>query len=123
MRTNVVLIDYENVQPAGLDLLDHDYFKVLLFVGENQTRLSRELVFALHRMGNRAEYVEIAGNGRNALDFHIAYTIGRLAAENPNAYFHICAGQLRVALRISSPGLTSNIDTRLTTAPHAASRA
>ena len=27
--------------------------------------------------------------GRNALDFHIAYYIGRLVAEDPNAYFHI----------------------------------
>jgi hypothetical protein len=29
------------------------------------------------------------GNGTNALDFHIAYYIGRLAAKCPDAYFHI----------------------------------
>ncbi|MCA1602491.1 MAG: hypothetical protein LC776_12880 [Acidobacteria bacterium] len=29
------------------------------------------------------------GNGTNALDFHIAYYVGRLAAGYPDAYFHI----------------------------------
>jgi hypothetical protein len=33
--------------------------------------------------------VQIDGNGKNALDFHIAYYIGRLAAENPGASFHV----------------------------------
>jgi hypothetical protein len=33
--------------------------------------------------------VKIGGNGSNALDFHIAFYIGRLAERDPNAYFHI----------------------------------
>jgi len=40
-------------------------------------------------MGERAEYVRISGNGSNALDFHIAFYIGQLAAHEPDAYFHI----------------------------------
>jgi hypothetical protein len=43
----------------------------------------------LQLLGDLAEYVEIAGNGRNALDFHLAYYLGRLVAENPGAGFHI----------------------------------
>jgi len=35
------------------------------------------------------EYIKISGHGLNALDFHIAYYIGRLAAEDQTAYFHI----------------------------------
>ena len=35
------------------------------------------------------EYIKISGNGPNALDFHIAYYIGQLAAVDPMAYFHI----------------------------------
>ncbi|KAA3633006.1 MAG: hypothetical protein DWQ08_02490, partial [Proteobacteria bacterium] len=32
---------------------------------------------------------KINGNGPNALDFHIAFYIGQLAQQDPNAYFHI----------------------------------
>jgi hypothetical protein len=40
-------------------------------------------------MGKKAEYLKISGNGSNALDFHIAFYIGQLAAQDPKAYFHI----------------------------------
>lgn len=89
MRTNYVLIDFENVQPQSLEQLEHDHFKLLVFVGASQTRLPFEVAASLQRLGARAEYIKISGNGSNALDFHIAYYIGRLAAEDPSAYFHI----------------------------------
>ncbi len=89
MRTNYVLIDYENVQPENLTPLKQEMFKVMVFVGANQTKLTREIVFAMQSMGPQAEYVEITGNGSNALDFHIAYYIGKLSATDPEAYFHI----------------------------------
>ena len=40
-------------------------------------------------MGERAEYIKINGNGPNALDFHIAFYIGQIAATDVNAFFHI----------------------------------
>jgi hypothetical protein len=40
-------------------------------------------------MGERGEYIKVAGAGRNALDFHIAYYIGRIASQAPEAFFHI----------------------------------
>lgn len=89
MRTNYVLVDYENVQPDALALLDAEHFKVIVFIGANQTKVTFEAAAALQRMGNKAEYIKIAGNGPNALDFHIAYYIGRLANAEPTPYFHI----------------------------------
>lgn len=89
MRANYVLVDLENVQPASLDELAHDHFKLLIFVGASQTKLPFELAASLQRLGPRAEYIKISGNGSNALDFHIAYYIGQLAATDPTAYFHI----------------------------------
>ena len=89
MRTNYVLIDYENVQPADLAILDQEHFKIKLFVGANQAKIGFEIVSALQNMGSRAEYIKISGNGPNALDFHIAFYIGQLAAMEPTAYFHI----------------------------------
>ena len=89
MRTNYVLIDFESVQTTSLEQLTHDHFKVIVFVGASQARLPFELAESLQRLGSRAEYIKISGHGPNALDFHIAYYIGRIAAEEPSAYFHI----------------------------------
>ena len=89
MRINYVLIDFENVQPESLSVLLQDQFKVMVFVGANQTKVPIEVALAMQAMGNKAEYVRIAGNGPNALDFHIAFYIGQLAAADPTAFFHI----------------------------------
>lgn len=89
MRKNFVLIDFESVQPEALEALAHEHFQVIVFVGASQTKLPFETAAALQRMGNKAEYVKISGNGPNALDFHIAFYIGQLASADPTAYFHI----------------------------------
>ncbi|MBM4163195.1 MAG: hypothetical protein FJ222_01945 [Lentisphaerae bacterium] len=89
MRINYVLIDFENVQPESLTGLQQDHFKVMVFVGASQTKVPFEVAQAMQAMGNKAEYVKIAGNGSNALDFHIAFTIGQLASADPTAFFHI----------------------------------
>lgn len=89
MRTNHVLIDFESVQPDSLDALEQDHFKVYIFVGANQVRLPFAVADAIQRMGSRASYIKISGNGSNALDFHIAFYIGQLAAADGSAYFHI----------------------------------
>jgi hypothetical protein len=89
MRTNYVLVDFENIQLSSLEMLAHDYFKLLVFVGANQTKVPFETAASLQQLGARASYVKITGNGSNALDFHIAYYIGKLATTEPTAYFHI----------------------------------
>lgn len=89
MRKNYVLIDYENVQPKNLTVLNDHQFKVIVFVGSNQSKVPFELASSLQALGDQAEYVKIDGNGRNALDFHIAFYIGQLTVSDPKAYFHI----------------------------------
>ncbi len=89
MKTNFVLIDLENVRPENLGLLMGGQFKVKVFAGSQQKSVSIEMVQALQPFGAEAEYVRIDGHGKNALDFHIAYYIGRLAVECPGAFFHI----------------------------------
>jgi hypothetical protein len=87
--TNYVLIDFENIQPSNLKVLKKHPFKVLVFVGANQTKVPFDLATAMQELGDSAQYVKIAGSGKNALDFHIAYYVGKLAATEPNAFFHI----------------------------------
>ena len=89
MKKTYVLIDYENVQPKDLRLLDGPPFEVVVFLGEHQNKIPLELVTALQPLGARGRYVQISGNGLNALDFHIAFHLGELAARHPGAAFHV----------------------------------
>jgi hypothetical protein len=89
VRSHVVLIDFENVQPATLEVLEPEHYRLVVFVGATQTKLPFDMVSAIQRMGDRAEYVRISGTGPNALDFHIAYYVGRFAVEDPTAFFQI----------------------------------
>jgi hypothetical protein len=84
-----VLIDYENVSPTELIWPGDTPIKVMLFLGANQTKIPIKLATAMHALGENAEYVHLQSNAANALDFHIAYYIGRLSANDPGASFQI----------------------------------
>jgi hypothetical protein len=88
-RTNFVLVDYENVQPKDIDLLREGSFKVKIFLGPNQSKIAASLAAAIQPLGENAEYIVLETAGKNALDFHIAYYVGALAAVEPSAFFHI----------------------------------
>jgi len=89
LRTNFVLVDFENVQPKDIGLLKDGPFKVKVFLGPNQSKIPVSLASTIQSLGNNAEYVVLETPGSNALDFHIAYYIGVLSSEDPTAYFHI----------------------------------
>jgi len=89
LATNYVLIDFENVQPRNLELLTKHPFQVYVFVGASQTKVSFDLADSMQLLGNNAKYIKISGNGQNALDFHVAYYVGELAAKDPDARFYI----------------------------------
>ena len=87
--TNYVLIDFENVQPKNLELLEGHPFQVFVFVGANQTKVPMNVVKAMQALGENGKYIEISGSGRNALDFHITYYLGQLVTEDPKGHFHL----------------------------------
>ena len=89
MRTNFVLVDYENVQPKDIGLLQGGPFKVKVFLGPKQSKVPVTLAKALQPLGSNVEYVLLETAGNNAVDFHIAYYVGVLSCEDPTAYFHI----------------------------------
>lgn len=89
MKTNYILIDYENVQAKSLTLLKSEQFQVRIFLGPGNTKLPVELVLAMHELEARADYVMLETSGTNALDFHIAYYLGVLAANDSTGCFHI----------------------------------
>lgn len=89
MIKNYILIDFENIQPNNLEILKNLNFKLIIFVGSNQKKIPFEMVEIIQSFGNNAEYVKIDGNGQNALDFHIAFYIGKIFGTEKDAYFHI----------------------------------
>jgi hypothetical protein len=89
LKNTYILIDYENIQPKNLDVLNGHSLKVLVFIGKNQAKVPVEFASSLQTLGSEAKYVEIEGNGHNALDFHIAFYIGQLSECCPDASFQI----------------------------------
>jgi hypothetical protein len=77
LKKHLLLVDYENVPRIDLTLLD-DSFQAIVFVGagQNPPRAARNKDTA-HRF-RRVEFEKIAGVGKNALDFHIAFQLGRM---------------------------------------------
>jgi len=79
-----LLIDYENVQDVDLLKTDGD-LHIAVFMGDHQKKLSVDLVMKYQKLGSRLEWRPIEGNGKNALDFVIAYQMGRILEKTPNA--------------------------------------
>jgi len=78
---NILLIDYENVQEISLDALKESDVQVLLFVGRSQGKIPFELVRQAQGYGEALRWIKIEGDGKNNLDFHIAYELGRLSSQ------------------------------------------
>jgi hypothetical protein len=81
-----VLIDHENVQPADLAGLNADKVCVLVFTGAHQ-KVAISLIEAVQTLGERGRFIRISGSGKNALDFHIAYYLGKLSERDPQASY------------------------------------
>ncbi len=78
------LIDYENVNKAGLDGIDElrRSDKVILFYSQNADSLSFEVMQLLSASKAQIEYIKVDTMGRNALDFQLASYVGYLLGMN-----------------------------------------
>jgi len=121
MKAHYVLVDFENVQPRNLGLLKGGPFKLKVFVGASQTKVSLDLAQAVQSFGSDGEYIQITGNGSNALDFHIAYYIGVLSAREPEAIFHIISkdtGFDPLVKHLKARGIECKRSAAITDIPH-----
>ena len=82
-----ILIDYENIQPeaAQFAALDESQCHIWLFIGKTQKTLPIELCEALCRFGKNAHIIRIAKTGKNALDFYLAYYLGKISEQDKDA--------------------------------------
>src|SRR5688572_27431776 len=88
MEEQVVLVDFENVQKLDLARIPA-HAHTLVFVGQSQSRVPMALVQQAQALGSRLKWVRMDGDGRNALDFHIACHLGEGICKYPKAEFVI----------------------------------
>ncbi len=84
-----ILVDYENVRPTDFDPERQQDTHILVFLGATQSKIPADLVMALQAFGTSARYIQCAANGKNALDFHIAFYLGDIAPRHPGDQFHV----------------------------------
>jgi hypothetical protein len=82
MIQTLLLLDYENIPKVDLSVLDEGY-RAVIFVGKNQEPpKAAKRKESAHRFV-RVDFQKIEGGGRNALDFHIAFHLGRVFETSP----------------------------------------
>lgn len=74
----ILLIDFENVQKLDFEHIDLSDTEIAIFVGKSQNRIPFPVVEKTQVLGERVRWLKIAGDGKNNLDFHIAFELGRL---------------------------------------------
>ena len=81
-------IDYENVQDVQVDIIQKT-IKVMIIVGDNQLKVPIELVQKTQPFGDAVEWIRVNGKGRNALDFFVAFFLGKDVATDSKKNFII----------------------------------
>ena len=89
MKNNYILVDFENIPNIDLNSIKDKNFYIKIFIGTNQTKIPVELVLKSQELGSQVEWIQISGSGKNALDFHITFVLGRLTQKDPDAFFHV----------------------------------
>lgn len=78
-----VYVDYENMGNIKKLLpIEGQYF---FFIGNTQNSIPKSLVMATN--GIKVEWIAIEGSGKNALDFHIAYYLGKKISEPDTMHY------------------------------------
>jgi hypothetical protein len=84
-----VFIDFENVQDVAPTAFAANTASYILLLGSKQRKLDAALLEQLLQHAASVELVRLTSPGRNALDFTLAYYVGRAVAANPGGCFHI----------------------------------
>ena len=84
MADSVLLVDYENIGKLDLGAIPAGV-RVPFFFGASQRSVPTEFLKAALKLGERFVPIDIEGQGKNALDFHIAFYLGEYLARSPEA--------------------------------------
>ena len=82
MAESVLLVDYENIGKIDLGAIPAGV-RVPFFFGASQKSVPTEFLKAALKLGDRFVPIDIEGQGKNALDFHIAFYLGEYLTRSP----------------------------------------
>lgn len=74
----VILIDYENTQRIDFEQINTEGTEIIIFLGKSQNKIPFPIVEKVQTLGKSVRWLKIAGDGKNNLDFHLAFELGRL---------------------------------------------
>jgi len=86
---NHIFVDYENVHAVDPAIIGGKTVHVTLLLGAKNTKLDATVVEKLMQHAATVEMIRLTSSGRNALDFALAYYLGRAVLADPCGYFHI----------------------------------
>jgi hypothetical protein len=86
---NHVFVDFENVHEVDPSVIGARSVSLTLLLGARQTKLDAALVEKLMEHAATVQLVRLTSSGKNALDFTLAYYVGRAVMTDPNGCFHI----------------------------------
>jgi hypothetical protein len=89
LPVNHVFVDFENVHEIDLAVIGNKAVSFNLLVGPQQKRLDAAVVEKLMEHAASVQLVRLTSAGNNALDFTLAYYLGRAVAADPAGFFHI----------------------------------
>lgn len=78
--SNFYFIDFENLQNLDYDSINKETDQIVIFAGQNQSKISLEIIKKTQPLGKAVEWIQMEGSGRNSLDFHIAFYLGYFIA-------------------------------------------
>ncbi|MFJ1259947.1 PIN domain-containing protein [Cupriavidus sp. CuC1] len=78
MAGPIILVDLENIPQFDLATIPVAA-RLIVFAGANQKSISLDLVIAGQGLEPPMRWIRACGAGKNALDFHIAFELGRLS--------------------------------------------
>jgi hypothetical protein len=101
---NHVFVDFENVHEVDPALIGAKSVSLTFLLGARQTKLDAALVEKLMEHAASVQRVRLTTSGRNALDFALAYYVGRAVMTDPTSHFHIVSGDTGFAPPDRTPG-------------------
>ena len=88
-QANHILVDFENVRKINLSLIGHQAVHITLLLGSCDKKLDVEVVEKLWEHAASVQLVRLTSAGKNALDFALAYYLGRAVLADPTGSFHL----------------------------------
>jgi len=86
---NHVFVDYENVREVDQAIIGTKTVHLTLLLGAQKAKFDATVVEKLMLHAATVKLIRLKASGRNALDFTLAYYLGRAVLADPSGYFHI----------------------------------